>query len=202
MGHVRLGTLPRSRAWKEVVGLITAVADVSQIANATIRAADKAFSFVLNDEGFTEAVWLMTQLAIAAKKDNFNDHLQSIGINLPQDTSLPDVAASVAEASRVFRYLNGNPGSVAQKVYDLYKRHAKERSAKRWTPWLHATSPPPYTDEIIQDAHGRPFLLRWCGEYRCPLRWVITAYQTLARQSFMAIAVVAVVNPEVSPPMG
>jgi len=53
---------------------------------------------VLNDEGFTEAVWLMTQLAIAAKKDNFNDHLQSVGINLPQDTSLPDVAAAVAEA--------------------------------------------------------------------------------------------------------
>ena len=75
MGHVRLGTLPRSRAWKEVVGLITAGADVSQIANATIRAADKAFSFVLNDEGYTEAVWLMTQLAIAAKKDNFSEHL-------------------------------------------------------------------------------------------------------------------------------
>lgn len=92
MGHVRLGSLPRSRAWKEVVGLITAGADVSQIANATIRAADKAFSFVFNDEGFTEAVWLMTQLAIAAKKDNFNDHLQSVGINLPQDTSLPDVS--------------------------------------------------------------------------------------------------------------
>ena len=98
MGHIKLGTLPRTRAWKEVVGLITAGADVSQIANATIRAADKAFSFVLSNEGFTEAVWLMTQLAIAAKKDNFNDHLQSVGINLPQDTSLPDVAAAVAEA--------------------------------------------------------------------------------------------------------
>ena len=67
MGHVRLGRLPRSKAWKDVVGLITAGADASQIANATIRAADKAFSFVLNDRGFTEAVWLMTQLAIAAR---------------------------------------------------------------------------------------------------------------------------------------
>ena len=98
MGHVRLGSLPRSRAWKEVVGLITAGADVSQIANATIRAADKAFTFVLNDEGFTEAVWLMTQLAIAAKKENLGEHLQSLGVNLPQDTSLPDLAAAVSEA--------------------------------------------------------------------------------------------------------
>ncbi|QLA17344.1 hypothetical protein [Desulfolutivibrio sulfoxidireducens] len=98
MGHIKLGTLPRTRAWQEVVGLITAGADVSQIANATIRAADKAFSFVLNDEGFTEAVWLMVQFAIAAKKDNYNEHLQSAGINLSQDTSLPDLAAAVAEA--------------------------------------------------------------------------------------------------------
>ena len=50
MGHIRLGLLPRTRAWKEVVGLIVAGADVSQVAAATINAAEKAFSFVLNDE--------------------------------------------------------------------------------------------------------------------------------------------------------
>jgi hypothetical protein len=48
--------------------LIAAGADVSQVANATITAAEKAFSFVMDDKGYTEAVWLMTQLAIAAKK--------------------------------------------------------------------------------------------------------------------------------------
>ena len=34
--------------------------------------------------------------------------------------------ARFSEVSRVFRYLNGNSGRVAQKVYDLYKQHAKE----------------------------------------------------------------------------
>ena len=34
--------------------------------------------------------------------------------------------ARFSEVSRVFRYLNGNSGRVAQKVYDLYRRHAKE----------------------------------------------------------------------------
>jgi 7-cyano-7-deazaguanine synthase in queuosine biosynthesis len=34
--------------------------------------------------------------------------------------------ARFSEVSRIFRYLDGNPGSVAQKVYALYKRHAKE----------------------------------------------------------------------------
>lgn len=34
--------------------------------------------------------------------------------------------ARFSEVSRVFRYMDENPGSVAQKVYDLYRRHAKE----------------------------------------------------------------------------
>lgn len=119
MGHVRLGTLPRSRAWKEVVGLITAGADVSQIANATIRAADKAFSFVLNDEGYTEAVWLMTQLAIAAKKDNFEEHLSAQGVRLSQETSLPDLTAAISEAldnKREFSGKRGDLGEISQRA--------------------------------------------------------------------------------------
>ena len=114
MGHVRLGSLPRSRAWKEVVGLITAGADVSQIANATIRAADKAFSFVLNDEGYTEAVWLMTQLAIAAKKDNFEEHLSAQGVRLSQETSLPDLTAAISEALDNKRELSGKRGDLGE----------------------------------------------------------------------------------------
>lgn len=78
MGHVRLGVLPRTKAWKEVVGLIAAGADVSQVANATITAAEKAFTFVMDDKGYTEAVWLMTQLAIAAKKDDPYAHLRRV----------------------------------------------------------------------------------------------------------------------------
>ncbi len=98
MGHVRLGLLPRTRAWKEVIGLIAAGADAPQIANATITAAEKAFSFVMNDVGYTEAVWLMTQMAIAAKKPDIHQHLDSVGISLARDATLPDVTAAVAEA--------------------------------------------------------------------------------------------------------
>ena len=50
MGHIRLGLLPRTRAWKEVIALIAAGADVPQVANATITAAEKAFSFVMNPD--------------------------------------------------------------------------------------------------------------------------------------------------------
>ena len=71
---------------------------MSQVANATITAAEKAFSFVMDDKGYTEAVWLMTQLAIAAKKDDPYAHLRSVGISLPDDATLPDVTAGITDA--------------------------------------------------------------------------------------------------------
>jgi len=98
MGHVLLGLLPRSKAWKEVVSLIAAGADVPQVANATITAAEKAFSYVLDDRGYTEAVWLMTQLAIAAKQTDILGHLSSAGVSLPPDATLPDMTTALMEA--------------------------------------------------------------------------------------------------------
>lgn len=98
MGHVLLKLLPRTKAWKEVVGLIVAGADVSQIATATITAAEKAFSYVMKDVGYTEAVWLMTQMAIAAKKPDIHQHLASVGIHLPAEPSLIDVTTAITEA--------------------------------------------------------------------------------------------------------
>ena len=98
MGHVRLGTLPKTRAWKEVIGLIADGADVSSIADATMRAADKAFEAIQNDKGFAEAVELMTHLAIAARKDNPADHLDSVGIRLSAQSSIVEVAITINRA--------------------------------------------------------------------------------------------------------
>ncbi|GAA6160656.1 hypothetical protein NBRC116589_28300 [Ruegeria sp. HU-ET01832] len=39
MGHIRLGTLPRSRKWREVVDLIATDASVEEIAEAAADAS-------------------------------------------------------------------------------------------------------------------------------------------------------------------
>ncbi len=98
MGHIRLGVLPRTKAWRDVVGLIVSGADVAEVANATIVAAGNAFSFVLNDKGFTEAAWLMTQLGIAAKKPDLLAHLRTVGLSLPSDATLVDLTTAISEA--------------------------------------------------------------------------------------------------------
>jgi hypothetical protein len=40
MGHVRLGALPKTHKWEQVVGLIAAGADVGRIAAASADAAE------------------------------------------------------------------------------------------------------------------------------------------------------------------
>ena len=37
MGHIRLGNLPKTRKWEQVVGLIEGGAGTAQVANATTR---------------------------------------------------------------------------------------------------------------------------------------------------------------------
>src|SRR2546422_3669561 len=52
MGHIRIGTLPATRRWKDVVGLVAEGAEVSRVAEATTHAWQLAFDKVRNDAGF------------------------------------------------------------------------------------------------------------------------------------------------------
>lgn len=119
MGHIRLGQLPRSRKWRDVVELVAAGADVPQVANATIKAAESAFTFVNKDSGYNQAVWLMTQLGLAAGQEKPLDYLRSQGINIPDHTSLPGVAAALTEALDTHSASNGGHsdlGELAQRA--------------------------------------------------------------------------------------
>ena len=80
MGHIRLGNLPRTRKWQQVVALIEGGARASQIANATIVAAENALELAAKDEGLVETVWLLTKLPLAAKSTDFAQKLQSSGL--------------------------------------------------------------------------------------------------------------------------
>src|SRR5688572_14809648 len=95
MGHVRLGILPRTRAWKAVVQMITDGADVDAVAGATLQAADKALATVQNDPGFAETSALLTQLAVSANKPDPAAHLAAHGFALSAHSSVAEVAAAI-----------------------------------------------------------------------------------------------------------
>ena len=93
--------------------LIADGADVAQIAEATLNAADKAFERMGDDPGFSEAVWLLTQLGIAAKKDDPRQHLESVGLILSPHSSIAEVASAVRSAMELRLSKSGRSSDIS-----------------------------------------------------------------------------------------
>jgi hypothetical protein len=98
MGHHELGRLPGSRKWRQVIALISGGADVQDVAAATSAAAERQMIDVSNDPAVKHAVWLLTQIPIAAKQEDFASELRTLGLNVSDRPSLIQVVAAVMEA--------------------------------------------------------------------------------------------------------
>jgi hypothetical protein len=98
MGHTRLGTLPATKKWKQVIGLMIEGASVAKVAEATTNAWRNAFATIKNDLGFREAVWLMTQMGIAGSSNDPVAHLSAIGVEVGGSSSPIEVAMALTEA--------------------------------------------------------------------------------------------------------
>jgi hypothetical protein len=83
MGHIRLGTLPKTQKWNQVVSLIAGGADVERIAAASADAAEHGLEQASQDEGLAHAFWLLTQIPQAARQSNFPERLWELGLTLP-----------------------------------------------------------------------------------------------------------------------
>lgn len=88
MGHVRLGALPKTREWREVVELLAGRADVEDLAAAVAIAAEDELISARGDPGLGYAVWLLTQLPLAARSDRFAAELVALGFSPGSDQSL------------------------------------------------------------------------------------------------------------------
>jgi len=109
MGHIRLGgSLPRSRKWKEVIGLIAAGAGADQIANAIIRAAETGLMAAAHHTGLVEAFWSLTQLTQAAREQDFAAGLRARGFDVPDHPSLPAILSAVSQ--NIDRAMPNNKG--------------------------------------------------------------------------------------------
>jgi len=103
MGHTRLGgSLPRSRQWNEVVGLIESGAGAAQIAVAVILAAERGLNFAADDKALIEAVWLLTQLPLAAKNNqnyiDFVSELRSTGLQVSDNPGVMEIVGAFSDA--------------------------------------------------------------------------------------------------------
>jgi hypothetical protein len=98
MGHVRLGRLPTSRKWRQVVALLKESADVAELAAAVATAAEDDLISARGDPGLASTVWLLTQLPLAARTDRFGVELTALGFAPGSEASLLDIVTGFPSA--------------------------------------------------------------------------------------------------------
>jgi hypothetical protein len=95
MGHQHLGVLPRSKDWQRVIQEIRAGADVATISAATSEAAERSMIDASNDEGVRHAFFLLTQLPLAARSEDFPRALANLGLNVKSNASLVEIVTAL-----------------------------------------------------------------------------------------------------------
>lgn len=98
MGHQHLGILPRSKNWQRVIEEIRAGADVATIAASTSEAAERSMIDAGSDEGVRHAFFLLTQLPLAARSDDFSTTLANLGVNVNRDPTLVEITTALMAA--------------------------------------------------------------------------------------------------------
>ena len=98
MGHIRLGVLPRSRKWRQVVDELSEGADVAEVACASAEAAEAALATASRDPALADALWLLTHIPLAARGPDYADDLDALGLGTDAPESLPDLTAAISAA--------------------------------------------------------------------------------------------------------
>jgi hypothetical protein len=118
LGHTRLGLLPKSRSWNQVVETLTgsrlrelpvssAASRINIVAAQTLKAARTILAKASDDAGVRYTFYLLTQLALASRRPDWRIELDEHGIALSDQSSLFDLVAEVQGA--IDRHVGGTP---------------------------------------------------------------------------------------------
>ena len=101
VGHIRLGRLPRTHNWNQVVGAL-AVDDLSArfVASTTAWAADYRLARLRSDPSLTYCVWLLARIASAARRPDFLDALGDLGLDVRPGDSAVGFVTKVSARTR------------------------------------------------------------------------------------------------------
>ena len=94
MGHIHLGTLPRTRLWKDVVSLLEDRAAVGDVAAASARAAETSLLNASYDPVFVEAIRLLVNIPLAARQADFGDALRRLDLQVGSSPTLLEVVSA------------------------------------------------------------------------------------------------------------
>lgn len=98
MGHKRLGSLPTTKRWQQVVTSLDSGSSVTRIAAASSAAAEAALSRAVGDPALIHAFWLLTQLPLAARGGDFTERLGKLGLTVGSNPQFFEIIGAFSEA--------------------------------------------------------------------------------------------------------
>jgi hypothetical protein len=105
MGHTRLGALPKTHSWPQVVAFFQVdeapAADrefVSAVAARTLAAAEGGLTRAPDDPGLTYSFYLLARIAQAAGSEHWRPELRAVGISLSPNATAYDLATEYQTA--------------------------------------------------------------------------------------------------------
>jgi hypothetical protein len=108
MGHTRLGDLPKTQKWRDLIariaglrvsgGVFSAASYVEAIAAQTLEASRKGLENAKHDSGVRYAFYLLTQVTLASRSTNWEDALARHGIHLARDSTVFDLSSEIQTA--------------------------------------------------------------------------------------------------------
>lgn len=104
MGHTRLGRLPKSKKWSAVISLLGGGSSlgmedsrqaVAEIAALTLDAAKVGLENAVDDIGLRYTFFLLTQVVLAARSQDWQTRLADVGVTLDSDSTIFELVAEV-----------------------------------------------------------------------------------------------------------
>src|SRR5215207_1643880 len=122
MGHIRLGTLPRTRPWRAVFAALEQPSiDATSVATAVAGATGEQLGSLKGDPALTYCFWTLARIVTAARESDFASRLQNLGI---KTAGITDGVAFVREVARAVEKglrERSNP-TVASRIAELSLR--------------------------------------------------------------------------------
>jgi hypothetical protein len=139
MGHIRLGSIPKTQSWRDVVAAVAGAAGgrpeighspsattpiitgeplsdrvrVAEIARLTLAAAHAGLDRAANDAGVRRTFYLLTQIALASRSVDWQTALRAHGIELGEQDGIFDLAAKFQRAVDAHIMLTGHPSDAS-----------------------------------------------------------------------------------------
>lgn len=110
MGHTRLGEIPTTQKWSDIVARIAGSGDIGStggtpisndvpdIARETLDAARGSLEKSIDDPGLRYTFYLLTQIVLASRENDWHERWTKLGLHLSTDSTLFDLTSEMQAA--------------------------------------------------------------------------------------------------------